>query len=195
MRDPIQAHDEYVTNIINKKILEGKGGTVYIPELLEKSVDLSRADKIKLLQKNATPALKMILLLCYDDTIQWIFTKKDLDGLVINRMDITDYDTAPASLFRIAPKLTIFTNKKSGAPLSKEKGLKVIGEWFSAMHPNDVALIKDIVNGSISYKGITKKLVVEAFPNLLPKKTVLPFEDDNLTVDKQPKLTGETPEG
>jgi hypothetical protein len=187
-QDPVHAHDEYVANIIEAKIVRGKAGTVYIPELFATIGNLTvRPDKIKALRANQTPALLTMLRLCYTEGIEWDFTRRDLDALDYKPMDIPDYDTAPTSLFREGRKMPMFTNEKVGNRMSPEKALKVINEWFSGMHPNDVELVKQMVNGNFKAKGLTEKLVKEAFPDLLPKETQLPFDpppetgDDNKT--------------
>ena len=180
--DPVSSHDDFVNQLMNKKLMEGKTGTIYIPELLAKIGEYkTREEKIRVLHANQSPALLKLFDLCYSDDIDWDFSRRDLDHIKIKgKLDIADYDMAPSSLFRMAMKLDMFTNrKKQGNRMSKEKALKVIGEWFSAMHQNDIEVIKQVVDGNFTYKGVTRKLISAAFPQLLPVKEKLPFDQES----------------
>lgn len=176
MKDPVIAHDEYVNDLMANKMMHGAGETFYIPELMEMiGKTKTKADRIKILRNNASPALKAIFLMAFDENIVFNFKRKDLDTLDYKPMDIPDYDNAPITLFTETRRLLNYTNRKQGTQLSKEKSLKLIGETLSALHANDVEVVKQMVTGKFAFRGLTRKLIEDAFPDLLPTENSLPF--------------------
>lgn len=184
MEDPIKAHDEYVTKVMNDKLMEGKAGTMYIPEIFDAISRMTKVeDKIKTLHANNKPALQIIFRLTIDPDIKFNFSLKELKGQDLQPMDIPDFDTAPTTLLSEAKRLVNLTNKKKGVQLSKEKSLKIAREMLSAMHENDREVVYQMVSGKFKFKGLTERLILQAFPNLIPLKPEqpqpLPFENDD----------------
>jgi len=143
--------------------------TVYFPEIFEMvGKAKTRKEKIDILHKfKNEKGFYEILKLCYDPLIEWHVTKKELDEIDYEKMDIPDYDLAPSTLFLLARRqLKNYTNLRQ-PPLPKYKILRLISGHFSSLHPKEVELFKQLVDGRIKEKGLTEKLIREAFPGLL----------------------------
>lgn len=182
MNDPAAAHDQFVHEVLNQKLKEGKMGTMYIPEIFDALANYSKTeDKIKVLHANISPSLQIVLRLTIDPDIKFNFSLKEFNALDIKPMDIPDFDTAPVTLLSEAKRLINLTNKKQGVQLSKEKSLKLAKEWASAMHPNDVEVFKQMIAGKFKFKGLTERIILQAFPQLIPQKaeTSLPLDEDD----------------
>jgi hypothetical protein len=158
--------------------------TVYFPEIFEEiGKAKTRKEKIDILHKyRNVKGFYEILKLCYDPNIYWLISRKDIENLKYKDMDIADYDLAPATLFLLARRqLQNYTNLRN-PPLKKEKILKLIAGHFSSLYYEEVELFKQLVAGRIQKKGITEKLIRDAFPGLLsdpvipakPKKKTKP---------------------
>ena len=59
-----------------------------------------------------------------------------------------------------------YTNLRSPL-LQKNKVMKCISSHFSSLHPREVELFKQIVDGKIKENGIDEELIRDAFPGLL----------------------------
>lgn len=143
--------------------------TVYFPELFKEIGDAkTRKEKIEILRKyKDVKGMMELLYLCYEPSVEWYITRKELDNLQYDKMDIPDYDLAPTTLFVLARRqLANYTNLRV-PPLKKYKIIRCIQTDFSSLHPDEVELFKQIVDGRIQQKGLTEKLVREAFPGLL----------------------------
>jgi len=149
--------------------------TVYFPEIFDMvGKAKTRKEKIAILQKyQDVKGFLDILQLCYDPNIKWVVTRKDIEHIPYDAMDIPDYDLAPSTLFLLARRqLKNYTNLRQ-PPLKMNKVLRCISSHFSSLHPDEVELFKQIVDGRIQERGLTEKLVRSAFPGLLsdpPKK-------------------------
>jgi hypothetical protein len=143
--------------------------TVYFPEIFEEvGKAKTRKEKIAILHKyRDVKGFYEILKLCYDPNIHWVITRKDIENLEYEDMDIADYDLAPTTLFLLARRqLKNYTNLRQ-PPLKKNKVLRLISGHFSSLYYKEVELFKQLVEGRIQEKGLTEKLVREAFPGLL----------------------------
>jgi hypothetical protein len=145
--------------------------TVYFPEIFELVGNAkTKNEKVAILHKfHNEKGFYDILRLCYDSRIKWVVTRKEIEDLEYERMDIPDYDLAPTTLFLEARRrLYNFTNVRQ-PPLKKRKVLQLIAGMFSVLHEKEVELFKQMVGGRIEERGLTEHLVREAFPGLLSK--------------------------
>lgn len=181
-KDPVKAHDEYVNDVLKEKMMQGKAGTMYIPEIFE-AVGMCKTaeERIKILHANNKPALQIVLRVTIDPEIKFNFTLKELKALDIQPMDIPDFDTAPITLLSEGRRIVDLTNRKKGVQLSKEKSLKLAQEMLSALHPNDQEVFYQMVGKKFKFKGLTERLILQAFPNLMPikKENSLPFNGND----------------
>lgn len=138
-----------------------------MPEIIDKIKEAdTEEEKIRIIQGfGDTKGFRHLLYICYEPSIEWVVTRKDVDHLVYNHMDIPDYDLAVDNLFLLAPKrLFNYTNVRSPL-LTKQKVKNLISGHFSVMHHEEVELIKQAIDRNID--GVPEDLVRKAFPNLL----------------------------
>lgn len=67
-------------------------------------------------------------------------------------------------LYQEARKLYIFTKNSRSANIHSIKRERLFIEMLESIHPNEAELLLSIKNKKVPYKGITKKLIDEAFP-------------------------------
>lgn len=67
-------------------------------------------------------------------------------------------------LYKEVRKMYIFTKNKRSAEIHQIKRERIFIEMLESIHPDDAKLLLAVKNKKVPYKGITKKLVEEAFP-------------------------------
>ena len=67
-------------------------------------------------------------------------------------------------LYQEARKLYIFTKNSRSANIHSIKRERLFIEMLESIHPSEAELLLSIKNKKVPYKGITKKLIDEAFP-------------------------------
>ena len=139
--------------------------TLMVYEIIEKVAEAKkREEKIEILrQYNHNWALKDILRGTYDDKIQW-----NLPGGK-PPYDPADEQTHPSSLTQHNKKFQYFVKGLIGDELSAVKREKIFLDIIETVHPKDAELMLGMINKK-SIKGVTKKVVEEAFPNLIVSK-------------------------
>ena len=117
-------------------------------------------EKIDFLRAQQSPALLTILKYAYDPKLVW-----DLpDGAPPYKPCI--YPAQEMRLMSEVRRLYLFV--KGGNPnLTKIKREALYIELLESIHPQDAELLNSIKEKKIPYKGITAKLVKEAFPSLI----------------------------
>ena len=135
-------------------------------QVLEHASQLkSTEDKINFLRTNGSPALHQILKYAFDPSIVWDLPK----GAPPYTPCI--YPAQEMRLFAEARRLYLFL--KGGNPnLSKLKREALYIEFLESIHPEDAKLLVDVKDKKIPYKGITAKLVKEAFPGLIEEQAL-----------------------
>ena len=130
-------------------------------QILEKAAEQkAAADKIAVLQENAGPALYTILKYAYDPNIVWDLPEGE-----------PPYKPCPfpaqeMRLFAEIRRLYLFI--KGGNPnLTKLRRETLFIELLESVHPSDAKVLVAIKDKKLPYKGITAKLVKEAFPGLI----------------------------
>jgi hypothetical protein len=144
-------------------------------QILEQASSTKGAEeKINVLRQNASPALQQILKYAFDPTIVW-----DLpEGAPPYKP--CPYPAQEMRLFAEARRLYLFL--KGGNPnLTKLKREALYIELLESIHPEDAKLLVEIKDKKIPYKGITLKLVKEAFPGLIEE---LKADEERSSKDK-----------
>jgi hypothetical protein len=144
---------------------------LYIHEVLELAAAAkTKEEKIKILKEHETIALKSILRGAMDSLI--VFTLPE--GTPPYNAEHTPDGYSKSSIHRQAKKFTYFVKGGRGDGLPSVRREKMFIEVLESVHPKDaevLILMKDkkliYKNNTAHYKGITKKLVQEAFPNLI----------------------------
>ena len=129
-------------------------------EVLEKaSKARSKEKKIKILQENETWALKDILIGTYSEEIEFNLPPGEPPYRA------SQPHNAPTNLQR---KNTEFRYFFKGGPGDKMSALKREGLFIGlleSVHPEDAKLVINMIN-KVKIQGITKNVVMEAFPTL-----------------------------
>jgi hypothetical protein len=117
-------------------------------------------DKVLFLRANNSPALQTILKYALDPSIVW-----DLPTGAPPYKPCP-YPAQEMRLMAETRRLYLFI--KGGNPnLTKLKRESLYIELLESVHPEDANLLVAIKDKKIPYKGITNKLVKEAFPGLI----------------------------
>ena len=133
-------------------------------EILEKvTKEKARKDKISTLQKyKDVMALRDVLQGTFDDRIQW--------NLPTGPVPYTPHreDTVPATLRKEHLKFKFFVKGlRESNKLPAVKREKMFIDICESVHPRDAEVLVAMINKQPPMKGITEKLVKEAFPDLL----------------------------
>lgn len=133
--------------------------TFEIFELIDKAK--TKQDKIALLNDNATPAVKNILVGTFDDGIVW--------NLPEGTPPYTPADTRSTanSFSRQLDQLRYFVVGGPGDKLVKSKRESMFIRLLENIHPKDAELVLSMVAKKSPAKGLTKALVKEVFPNII----------------------------
>ncbi len=132
-------------------------------KILEKvSAAKTRADKIKLLQQHKDNwALKDLLRGTFDDAVQWLLPKGKVP------YEPAPEGSHPSEWTQHNKKLAYFVKGGQGERMKTIKREKMFLDILETVHPRDAELLAGMINKSLPIKGVTKKLVQEAFPDLI----------------------------
>lgn len=132
-------------------------------EILQKFTEQStRADKIKLLKANDIPALRDVCRGAYDPSIEWNLPEGK-PPYTPNRPE-----SVPTSLKQKHRDFGFFVkgfNKSERLTAVKRETMFI--QLLESVHPDDALVVLNMVAKKPPIKGLTKKIVEEAFPNLL----------------------------
>lgn len=127
----------------------------------EASKKKTKAEKIEVLRSNESWALKDILRGTFDEKVSWLipegkppYTPSD------------DHNTS-SNLLRQNVQFSYFVKGGKGENMMKAKREKIYITLLESIHPKDAELVIGMIGKTPPFKGITKKLVQEAFPGLI----------------------------
>ena len=124
----------------------------------------TKKEKIELLrQYEKHPGLMHILRGAYADNVEWLLPEGDLPAGVVPSAAVS-VDTAEDRLIRAFRQFQYLV--KGGADVKQAKREEIYLNLYRSLHSSEAELLKSIVQKKLPYKGITKKLVAEAFPNV-----------------------------
>ena len=124
----------------------------------------SRTEKIQILHKNKNNwAMKDILRGTFDDLVEWNLPKGKVP------YEPADERSVPSNLTNHHRKFAYFLPKTDGAKMPSYKREKMFLDIIEMVHPKDAELVVGMINKEMPIKGITKKLIEEAFPDLIVK--------------------------
>ena len=132
-------------------------------EILDKAVKAkSRDERIKVLQDNQIMPVLDILRGTFDDTIQWNLP----DGEPPYTPN--DESTPPSTLLKQHLNFKYFVKGlRESNSLNKIKREKMFIDLLESVHPRDAELVISMINKKSPHRYLTKKLVQEAFPELI----------------------------
>jgi|TARA_R110000822_G_scaffold180740_2_gene320434 hypothetical protein len=122
-----------------------------------------KEEKIQILKQNDTWALKDVLRATYDDAIQFLLPPGAPPYIPSKEGSI------PSNLLKQHKNLTYIVKGGQGEKMPGFKREKVFINMLESVHPKEAELLLKMINKESLRKGITKKLVQEAFPGLISK--------------------------
>ena len=123
----------------------------------------SRKEKIEILQKNNIMPVRDVLQGTFDDRVQWNLPSGEVP---YNANSIESY---PSTLLKQHLKFKYFVKGlRESDNLSKPKREKLFIDICESVHPEDAKIIVSMINKKAPVKGLTKKLIQEAYPDLIP---------------------------
>lgn len=128
-------------------------------ELFEKAK--TRKDKIEVLKANETWALKDVLKGALDPKIEWLLPKGEVPYTACEEHN------APSTLLRKNQDFRYVVKGGGGEKMPTFKREKIFLGIVESIHPKDAELVCAMINKKLPVKGLTVKLVQEAFPGLL----------------------------
>ena len=123
----------------------------------------TRKEKIELLRKYESWALKDILRGSFDEVVQW-----NLPGGKVP-YEPAEARSAPNTLSRQHKQFRYFVKGGPGDQMPAIKRETMFVRLVESIHPRDAELVCSMINKKAPAQGITKKLVQEAFPDLIKK--------------------------
>lgn len=121
----------------------------------------SRKEKVEVLQKYNCLALRDVLKGAFDDSIEFI--------LPAGEPPFKEKDDPSNSLLKMSKRLRYFVKGGPGERLRVPRRERMYIELLETIHPSDARLIVWMKDKKLAgkYKGLTKKIVQEAFPKLI----------------------------
>jgi hypothetical protein len=125
-------------------------------------LETSRPKRLKLMQQYSdVPAFKDILRGMFDDTLEFLLP----EGKPPYTPNIPE--SVPSTLLKKHRQFGYFVRGGPGTSLPAYKRERMFIELLESVHPDDALLVLAMVGKKPPFKGLTKKLVKEAFPNLI----------------------------
>lgn len=121
----------------------------------------TREEKIQVLKQNETWALKDIIKGAMDPKIEWLLPKGDVPYTAC------EAHNAPSTLLRKNVDFKYCVKGGPGTKMPAFKREKVFLGIVESIHPKDAELVCAMINKKLPVKGLTPKIVEEAFPGLL----------------------------
>ena len=122
----------------------------------------SRTDKVSILQKESSNALRDVLRGTFDNRIQWNLPAGHVP------YNPSSEESPPTTLLKQHMNFKYFVKGlRESERLTSLKREKLFLDMVDPPHPRDAELIVTMINKKPPLKGITKKLVQEAFPDLI----------------------------
>ena len=133
--------------------------------LTEAGKIIKRDDRIKFLQLNKSPGLTDILRIQYDDTVVSALPT----GAPNYRQDDAPKDYQYTILNKAYTQFKYFFKGPIANDMKPLKRESLFLNLLETLHVEEAELLIAAKDKKMKYKGITKKLVRDAFPNLIVK--------------------------
>tara|TARA_B100000287_G_scaffold150041_1_gene141788 strand:- start:1244 stop:1720 length:477 start_codon:yes stop_codon:yes gene_type:complete len=128
----------------------------------------TKKEKIELLRQYENhPGFMHILRGAYADNIEWLVPDGPLPEGVLPSA-APSVDTAEDRLIRAFRNFQYLV--KGGADVRQSKREEIYLNMYRSLHNSEAELLHSIVNKKLPYKGITKAIVADAFPNVWTKE-------------------------
>jgi hypothetical protein len=122
-----------------------------------------KADKIAILHKNSSAALKQILGMTYDPRVNWLLPEGEPPYKPLVKS--ADQETG---LLQETRRLYLFVEGDSDVQrnLTQTRREQLFVGMLESIDPDDAKVLLAMKEGKLPYKGLTRNLVADAFPNL-----------------------------
>jgi hypothetical protein len=123
----------------------------------------SKKEKIAILHNCSSPALKIILGSTFDPSVKWLLPEGDPPYKPLS--ENSDGEIGLSSELR---RIYIFVEGPSPTQQNLKNSRRefLYIQMLESLNPNDAKIVIGMRNGKLPYKGLTKKLVCDAFPKL-----------------------------
>ena len=138
----------------------------YVTKKIFEIIDMAaeaktKPQKVEILKKYDTQALRDVLLGTYDDYVEWNLP----DGKP--PYEPADVRSIPSNLLKQTKKFNNIVKGGTGDKLPAFKREMMFIRLIEQIHPKDAELLLKMVVKKQLGKGITQKLIEEAFPGLI----------------------------
>ena len=121
----------------------------------------NKQGKINVLREYDCAPLRTILVSCYSPHVKWLLPEGEP---AYKPSDLTDIETR---LYQESKHLYLFV--EGGNPnITAHKRQTIFVQMLETITPDDAKLLIGCKDRKLPYKTITKKLVEEAFPGIIP---------------------------
>ena len=137
-----------------------------ISEVLNKAAGLAtKKEKIEYLQANNSRPLRNILKGSFDDSVEFNLPK----GVPPYRKDDAPKGFEPSNLHKVCRKFKYFNKGGQADSLSSSRREKMFIDCLESLHPDEAELLLTMKDKKLAgkYKGLTPRLIADAFPKLL----------------------------
>jgi hypothetical protein len=137
-----------------------------ISEVLEKAGELkTKKEKVTYLRTNNSLPLRSILKGSFDKSVEFNLPK----GEPPYRKDDAPKGLEPSNLYKVQKRFKYFAKGGIGDGMSSIRRERMFIDCLESLHPNEAQLLLDMKNQKLGgkYNGITPKLILEIWPNLL----------------------------
>ena len=122
----------------------------------------TRKERLAILAKNDCDAMRAILRAQFDNKIQFVDLGKKLEY----ETDYAPFGHNPSTLHMEYKKFYIFMEGPSR--LTVERKRQILCQICEALHADEAAVFYACVRKKLKRRGLTEKLVRDAYPDLLP---------------------------
>lgn len=122
---------------------------------------LTREDKIQILKENDHWAIRDVIAGCLNPKVEWNLPKGRPPYTANN------IESVPGTLLRENQKFTYFVKGGKGDEMAPYKRERIFIGILESVHPKDAELVLKMVEKKMPVKGLTRKIVEEAYPGLL----------------------------
>ena len=127
----------------------------------ETSEKKTKKEKLEFLKTNESWALKDVLRGALDESITWLIPAGSPPYTPAQGHN------SSSNLLRQNIQFSYFVKGGKGDQIMKAKREQIYITLLESIHPKDAELVVAMMSRKIPYKGITKELVKEAFPDLI----------------------------
>ena len=135
-----------------------------LSEILNICSTLPNEEKVKCLQQNDTPAMRAVLQYALDPRVEWLLPKGN-----------PPYTPCPfpdqeGNLMRDIRKINLFVRGGEHPGMHAVKRESLFIQFLEGIDPKDAVLVCSMKDKKLPYKGITAKIVNQAYPGLILEK-------------------------